>query len=145
MGTIALFLLTIMPVQDRNSVREVMDAYVRHWLAGDAAAVTALFADDAVLVPHHGLPAVVGLDAIRKWWWPAGAAPTTIDAFSIEYDQIAGDGSMAFVRGRQKLEWTTNGKRFRNAGNALTVLRKEGGRWRIVLQMWGDPPNQQAD
>ena len=134
-----------MPVQDRDSIRRVVNAYVEQWLAGDADGVTALLAEDAVLVPHHGLPAVVGLNAIRKWWWPAGAPPTTIDAFSIEIDQIEGTGDMAFVRGRQRLAWTTGGRKFRNAGNSLTILRKDGGRWRILLQMWGDPPNQPVD
>ena len=50
---------------------------------------------------------------------------------------------MAVVRGRQSLEWTTGLKRSRNEGNQVTVLCKgSDGKWRIALQMWGDPPNQ---
>jgi uncharacterized protein (TIGR02246 family) len=128
---------------DREAIVRVYDSYVSAWLKGDAEGVMKLFADDAVLIPHHGLAPVVGARDIRKWWWPPNAPTTTIDVFKVTHDQIGGSGRMAFIRGRQVLEWTTNGKKSSNRGNHLTLLRKTAdGNWRITHQMWGDPPNQ---
>ena len=92
---------------DRAAVKRVYDRYVAAWLAGDADAVMKLLSDDAVLIPHHGLPPVVGAADIRKWWWPPNSPPTTINVFTVTHDQVGGSGRMAFVRGTQKLEWTT--------------------------------------
>ena len=131
------------PRPGEEAVRKVLQEYVAAWLAGDAECVMGLFATDAALVPHHGLSPVVGAEAIRAWWWPKDSPPTTIDEFTLTHQHIEVSANMAFARSTQSLAWTTGGKRFRNRGNAVTILRRErDGRWRIVLQMWGDPPNQ---
>lgn len=128
---------------DRDAVTHVVDEYVAAWLAGDPERVMATLSADAVLIPHHGLPPVSGADAIRKWWWPAGAPPTTIERFEMTHAEIGGSGSFAFIRGPQSLQWTTGSKRSSNRGNHLTLLRKgPDGRWRITHQMWGDPVAQ---
>jgi uncharacterized protein (TIGR02246 family) len=133
----------LLSASDREAVTRVYDQYVAAWLAGDADAVMRLLSDDAVLIPHHGLAPVVGASAIRKWWWPPDSPPMTINVFTVTYDQVGGSGQMAFVRGTQKLEWTTGTKRSRNRGNHLTLFRKEpDGRWLITHQMWGDPANE---
>jgi uncharacterized protein (TIGR02246 family) len=127
---------------DRAAVEKVLDRYVAAWLAGDAEGVMRTLSADAVLIPHHGLPPVVGAKAIRAWWWPPNAPETTIHSFVLTHDEIGGSPAFAFARGTQALEWTTGDKRSSNKGNHLTLLRKEpDGKWRITHQMWGDPAN----
>ena len=127
---------------DRKQIEHVLDEYVAAWLAGDSERVMATLTADAVLIPHHGLAPVSGSKAIRAWWWPAGAKPTTIHRFKLEHAEIEGSGSIAFARGTQALEWSTGDKRTAMRGNHLTLLRKgNDGTWRISHQMWGDPPN----
>jgi hypothetical protein len=60
---------------DTRGVRAVNEAYRVAWLAGDSAAVLRLLAPDAVLLPHLGDPPVVGLAAIRDFWWSPDAPP----------------------------------------------------------------------
>lgn|SRR5690554_2799643 len=53
---------------------DALRAYIRGWLAGDAAAVVAAVADDAVVIESHG-PTYWGATEIRGWverWVAAG-------------------------------------------------------------------------
>jgi uncharacterized protein (TIGR02246 family) len=135
-------LLASITAADRRNVEAVLSEYVAAWLAGDAERVMRTLAPDAVLIPHHGLPTVIGEKAIRAFWWPPDAPATRIDRFELTHAEIGGDGSFAFARGTQALEWTTGAKKSRNRGNHMTLLRKGAdGRWRITHQMWGDPAN----
>jgi uncharacterized protein (TIGR02246 family) len=130
--------------EDQAKVRGILEAYRSAWLANDADAVLRLFAEDAVLMPHHGVEPVVGKQAARAFWFPGGP-PTTITAFTLTIDQIDGGCEVAYVRGRSKIEWTTGtgpeAKRSANAGTNLTVLRRQkDGSWRVAVMMWDDPP-----
>lgn len=115
-GILSLALVACGPREGVDELRAVNNAYRTAWLAGDSAAVLRLFAADAVLLPHHGDPPVVGLDAIRRFWWPAGSPPTTITA----------------------LEISTEGASV-NGGTYLMVLRRGSpGGWVITHRMWDD-------
>lgn len=151
---IAIVLLTGMALceeclsqKDRDAVTKASENYRMAWLANDAEAVRRNFTQDAVLLPHHGVDPVVGMDAINKFWWPASATKTTITRFEITYDELGGCGPIAFFRGRSRVDWTVedNGKKtdFFNAGTFLTLMKKmPDGEWKITHQMWDDPPNQ---
>jgi len=133
---------------DVRSLRAVNDAYRTAWLAGDSAAVLRLFAPDAVLLPHHGDPPVVGLQAIRAFWWPPEAPPTTVTGMDITTDGAEASGHRGIVWGRFSLAFSfeVDGQRrsLRNAGTYLMVLRRatDGG-WRITHRMWDDPVAEQ--
>jgi uncharacterized protein (TIGR02246 family) len=155
---LALTLLAVTPAQapaadskgalsaaDQAKIRAVVEAYRSAWLANDPEGVLRVFAEDAVLMPHHGVEPVLGKRAAREFWFPAGGPPTTITAFTPTIDQIEGDHDLAYVRGRSRVEWVTGAgpeaKRFRNAGTNLAVLRRQrDGAWRIAVLMWDDPP-----
>lgn len=127
-----------------NRLRAVNDAYRAGWLAGDSAAVLRLFAADAVLLPHHGDPPVVGLDAIRRYWWPPGPASTTITTLDVTTDgaDVRGDAGVLWGRFTLAFSFETDGRQrsLRNAGTYLMVLRKQAdGHWRITHRMWDDP------
>ena len=131
---------------DVQAIRSVHDAYRRAWLANDVEGVMRLFAPEAVLLPHHGLPPVVGSNEIRAFWF-APAPPTTITRLDLQLDDVSVRDDTAIVRGRSQVEWAVDKdaavERWRNAGTFLTVLRRgPDGVWRITHHMWDDPPNQ---
>jgi uncharacterized protein (TIGR02246 family) len=129
---------------DAGSLRAVNQAYKAAWLAGDSAAVLRLLAPDAVLLPHHGEPPVVGLAAIRAFWWPPGAPPTTITSMDITTDgaEVRGDQGRLWGRFALAFDFEVDGQErsMRNAGTYLMVLRRQpDGEWRITHRMWDDP------
>lgn len=129
-------------------LRAVNDGYRAAWLAGDSAAVLRLFAPDAVLLPHHGDPPVVGREAIARFWWPRDSPPTTVTALDLTTAGARAEGRTGVLWGRFTLAFsypTEEGTRsVRNAGTYLMVLRREpDGQWRITHRMWDDPVPQQ--
>jgi uncharacterized protein (TIGR02246 family) len=129
---------------DGRSLRAVNDAYRAAWLAGDSAAVLRLFAANAVLLPHHGDPPVVGLQAIRAFWWPPEAPPTTVTSMDITTDGADASGDRGVLWGRFTLAFSfeVDGQRrfMRNAGTYLMVVRRApDGAWQITHRMWDDP------
>jgi uncharacterized protein (TIGR02246 family) len=132
---------------DVGSLRAVNEAYRVAWLAGDSAAVLRLFAPDAVLLPHHGDPPVVGLLAIRAFWWPPDAPPTTITTLDITTDGAEVNGNQGVLWGRFALafRFESDGRQrsMRNVGTYLMVLRRmPDTEWRITHRMWDDPVAQ---
>ncbi len=137
----------LLTAADREAIAQVKEAYRKAWLAGDSEAVLRLFAADAVLMPHHGGPAVAGKKAIQEFWWPANSPKTVITKLEVPIDDISGDGRLALVRGRSEVAWTVEdqGKvtSYANAGTYLTALRKlPDGSWKITHHMWDDPPTR---
>ena len=134
------------PDADATAIREVHAEYRRAWLANDSEGVLRLFTPDAVLLPHHGLAAVVGVEAIRGFWFAPGP-PTTITRLDLDLEEVSIHGDTGVVRGRSQVAWTVQQpsglERWENAGTFLTVLRRDAdGRWRISHHMWDDPPNR---
>jgi uncharacterized protein (TIGR02246 family) len=141
---LCLLLAACGPRAGVDELRAVNDAYRTAWLAGDSAGVLRLFAPDAVLLPHHGDAPVVGLGAIRRFWWPAGFAPTTITALEITTEGATVNGDTGTLWGRFTLAFSyeDDGRRrsVRNAGTYLMVLRRRSaGGWLITHRMWDDP------
>jgi uncharacterized protein (TIGR02246 family) len=129
---------------DLAAVQELNATYPSAWLEGDPDRIIALFADDAVLMPHHGDAMVERLEAIRRHFWPPGAPPTYVSEFSMTPDEITASGKLAYTRGRFSLTmwWNDVDGRvtYSNAGNYLMVVSKEeDGDWRISRYMWSDP------
>lgn len=143
-GILSLALVACGPREGVDELRAVNDAYRTAWLAGDSAAVLRLFAADAVLLPHHGDAPVVGLDAIRRFWWPAGSPPTTITVLEISTEGASVNGGTGTLWGRFTLAFSYEDegqqRSLRNAGTYLMVLRRSSsGGWMITHRMWDDP------
>lgn len=133
--------------QDRTAIRSVIEKYRTSWLAGDAEGVMSTLTEDAVLLPAQGSAPVVGREAIRKYWWPAGSPPTTITKLNITYEEIGGECGTAYARGRDEVGWTIeeNGakKSYGNSGTYLNVMKRlPDGSWRISHHMWDANPSK---
>src|SRR5881394_2027110 len=91
---------------DAASVNNLLDDYVAAWLAGNQEGVMRLLIPASVLVPGEK-PPYVGREAIRNYWWPAGAPPFRLDRFENTRDEILGSDGIAIIRGTQVIEWTS--------------------------------------
>jgi uncharacterized protein (TIGR02246 family) len=133
---------------DVKAIKATIEAYRTSWLQGNSNGVLNTFAEDAVLLPHHGDSPVQGITAIRNYWFGAGGPATAITELKITVEQIGGNETMAFARGRDGVSWTVtaNGQppqRFSNSGTYLNVMTKlPDGSWRIQVHMWDDPGNR---
>ena len=139
-----------LPPSDVAAIRAVLERYRMGWLAGNPDTVRNCFTQDAVLLPHHGVLPVVGTAAINEFWFPASSAKTTITKFVQPLDEVGGEGTLAYVRGRSEVAWTVEdgakSQHWRNGGNFLAVLKKQAdGRWLMSHLIWDDPPNQQVN
>ena len=52
---------------DVKAIKATIEAYRTSWLKGDSKGVLNSFAEDAVLLPHHGDPPVQGIAAIQNY------------------------------------------------------------------------------
>jgi hypothetical protein len=57
-----------LPLSDRVAIQKLLEQFRKGWVSGNADAVRNTFASDAVLMPHHGVPPVVGTAAIKEFW-----------------------------------------------------------------------------
>lgn len=136
-----------LPESEARAIRAVLERCRKAWLAGDADGVRGTFTQDAVLMPHHGLAPVVGMKAINDFWWAPSTAKTTITKFIQTTDEVSGDATLAYLRGRSEVAWTIEdqGKieKWRTGGNYLALLKKQAnGTWLISHLIWDDPPNE---
>jgi uncharacterized protein (TIGR02246 family) len=137
--------LCILSADDRRSVGELAVRYRDAWFAPNPkVAVMALFAQDATILPHHGVEPRVGHAQIREFWFPPSSASFQLLSFAMERVDVAGCGPVAYVWGRQAVSWKTKGapEVTSNAGTFLMVARRDSGRWLIERLMWDDPPNR---
>ena len=132
---------------DVAAIKATIGAYRTAWLANDSKAVLATLTDDAVLLPAHGAPPVVGIGAIEKYWFAPGGPPTTVTGLEITVDQVDGNRMLAYARGEDKVSWTVTengqGRHHFHPGTYLNVMKKlPDGSWRIQAHMWDDGPER---
>ena len=138
---------TSVPISDadRAAILAVDSALVDAWLKDDTTKVLSLFASDAVLMPPGAQP-VMGLAAIRAYWWPSDGSHTRITSFTRAIAEVGGGGGSAFVRGTGSLGWTyaKRGKspvaHSSRSTDFILYSRDAAGQWRITRQMWSALP-----
>lgn len=125
------------------ALRALDRAYVEAWKeqgsARQEAAVLALFADDAVILPGGGADPRRGRRALREFWFPEEAPPTNVRDFEHDVRDVeVGDG-LGVVSGRYRLEFEYAGEEYAQEGNFLLVARRgAAGEWKISRMIWND-------
>src|SRR5262245_34481895 len=132
---------------DRAKIEAVHQAYSQAWLQNHEAGVLKLFADDAVIMPHHGDEPRAGKKAIKDFWFPPGVPAIKITKFELKTDEIGGNQCLAYARGHFSLAWTSEvdgtTRTTSNDGTYLDLLREQpDGSWKITHHMWDDPVPQ---
>lgn len=131
--------------EDIEAIRELNLVYPSAWLANDPDAVMATLTDDAVLIPALGTDPVRGAEAIREFFWPPDAPPSTIPLFEMNPDGIEGAGDIAYVWGTMSLSFSIEdegeSQLYTTAGNYLMVMRRDDSdQWKIARYIWNHPP-----
>ncbi|UCF18766.1 MAG: SgcJ/EcaC family oxidoreductase [Gemmatimonadota bacterium] len=123
--------------EDDAAIRARTEGYVQAALAGDAAAVSAFFSEDALRMPPDQ-PAVEGRAAIQAWH-EAVVGAGTYSQFTATPVQIEGRGDLAFVRGTFSITWTPQGapEPIQITGKYVEIRRKQAdGSWLIAADIW---------
>jgi ketosteroid isomerase-like protein len=119
---------------ETRAMREVVTRYEKASNDGDAAALSALYADDALILPPDGGP-VMGRDSILAFW-KDGIEP----GISFEVlDSRTGAGN-GYVAGRFLMEATETAPA--DSGKYVLCLRRQAdGAWRVVADIWNATPS----
>ncbi|MCI0399875.1 MAG: SgcJ/EcaC family oxidoreductase [Gammaproteobacteria bacterium] len=123
---------------ESEDVRKVAEANIAKWNSafnrGDAPAVAALYAKDAILLPSSG-PALSGAENIRGFWEDLidlGWGDYTVDVVDVH-----GEGNLIYVAGIWSATRTADGRQYYYEGNVVNVLeRQDDGSWKTRMQNW---------
>jgi ketosteroid isomerase-like protein len=117
-----------------RAARQFSAAYMR----GDAAAMTALYTQDAVIFPERA-DAITGHEAIKRYWTLGEGRRVT--RHQLTPTRVVVDGRHAYDHGTYEIAGERDGKAwgpFR--GKYLVVWLREPGGWRMQLDMWNSGP-----
>jgi uncharacterized protein (TIGR02246 family) len=126
---------------DTAAIRDAQHAWYKAFNSGDAAAVAALYSDDAVVAAPNA-PAAKGNAAIRDF------VAKTVDTFRSS-GLTAAEGPTSDVGVSGDLAWQAdtytvtdkNGGTV-EAGKTLTVFQRKDGKWLMIRDTWNSdtPP-----
>ena len=118
---------------DERAIRDQMEKYRRAALAADWDAWGATLAENVVISPAGTAPQRGRAAAVA---WGEGFPP--LEKFTVDIEEIDGEGDFACVRGTYELEMTTpDGGRFGERGMFLDVHRRTAdGSWPYTHAMF---------
>jgi uncharacterized protein (TIGR02246 family) len=119
---------------DEAAIRAHLTSWEKAYSAGDAKAVTALYADDAQLLPP-GAASVRGRAAIQEFWANeiAGAKAGGVGFAFNPKAEIGISGDMAWESATYNI--SIQGAVV-ETGKTLSVLRKKDGKWFYIRDIW---------
>ena len=119
---------------DEAAIRAQTTNWAKAYNAGDAKAVAALYADDAILLPP-GAPGAKGREAILAFFTKDIAGSQAAGAVFVVSPKtdVGVSGNMGWESGTYTA--TVKGTVV-EAGKFLSVSRKKGGKWLYVRDTW---------
>ncbi|NIM48799.1 MAG: DUF4440 domain-containing protein [Gemmatimonadales bacterium] len=120
--------------QDLAAIAEVRQAYVDAVLAGDAAAVAALYAEDATEMPPN-VPATEGRAAIQARY----EAGEDVTEFTVTPVATEGLGTLALDWGTYSVTMVIEGveEPYQDTGKYLAICEKQAdGSWLMTVSIW---------
>ncbi len=123
---------------DEAAIREADQAFAKAATAGDAAALTAFYASDAVLMPP-GSPALKGSEEISKFF--TGMTSSVSGPFELRTMAVDGRGDLAFSTGEYTATLTPKQKGAKpmpvERGKYIGVMKKQpDGSWKLIYDTW---------
>jgi uncharacterized protein (TIGR02246 family) len=113
----------------RSAIEATVDRYVAASNEGDAEALTALYAEDAVLLPPDHEP-IHGRKAIGEFWHQG--TDTGLEVSTLRLDV---DGNVAYLVGRYRLPPTEQEEA--DSGKYVLCLRRQtDGTWKLTADIW---------
>jgi uncharacterized protein (TIGR02246 family) len=117
------------------TILQTAEAYRQAVLNGNAAAVTALFREDAVEMPPFQ-QAVAGRNAIAKFYEGAFHSPAKVTEFTFSHTETSVHGDVAIDVGTYKRGMTTPGGPMDATGPYVVILKQTEGKWRIAYLIY---------
>jgi uncharacterized protein (TIGR02246 family) len=124
--------------EDAAAIRAADEAFGKAASAGDAAALTAFYASDAVLMPP-GSSALKGSEEIGKFW--SGMTGAFAGPFELKNTAVEGRGDLAFSAGEYTATLTPRKAGAKpmptEHGKYLGVMKKQpDGSWKLIYDTW---------
>ncbi len=117
---------------DIDEIKQLAADWRAGWLAGDAEALLALYADDSVLMPW-GQPAVFGKDAIRPLYQSVFKEYAIKSENRLMDVETSGDLGYFWVTYALMATPKAGGVPFEEEGKAVFIVKREnGGAWKIA-------------
>ena len=121
-----------------ENVREALTSANQHFMdafkRGDAAGISALYTDEAKLLPP-GNQMVSGREAIESFW--RGAMNMGIKEAKLETVGVEAEGNLAYEVGRFALKVEPEGGEGTTVtGKYVVVWKNQGGTWRLHADIW---------
>jgi len=130
----AATLLMILPAtaQDKATIEKQNDAFVGAFKKGDFAAVGALYAEDATVLPP-GSPMIKGRSAIQSFWTQTGQGISDVKLTTVEVTPLG----PTWAREIGTFALTTKGQPSQQiAGKYVVVWQKVGSDWKLATDIW---------
>jgi uncharacterized protein (TIGR02246 family) len=118
--------------QDKATIQSLNDKFAQAFNAGDAAAVAALYTEDALILPPGG-EMMKGKGAIQAFWKGAteqlgNGKLTTVDVKPLGNEAAREIGTFTFqTKGAQSQDIT---------GKYVVVWEKVGSDWKLATDIW---------
>ena len=127
--------LPALAADDSGRIRAGTQSWMQSFNSGNAGAVVALYADDAVLMPPNA-PMARGVAAIKEAIAKeiAGAKKNGVKLAPGSVDEVNVAGDMAWHSGSYVVK--DKGGKAVDAGKFIEVWERKNGKWRIVRDMW---------
>ena len=128
------------PTVDAAAVRQAIEDGGAAWetaaLAGDAAALTALYTEDAILMAPNA-PKAEGSSAIQSAFTEMLAvAPFTAIEIVTDGVEVSASGDMAWAHGSYTSTNTVAGVPYEDTGKWANVSENRDGQWLMVVDIW---------
>ena len=123
------------PSKDETAIRAINPAWAKAYNAGDAKAISALYAEQAVLLPP-GAPAAKGNAAIQAYLAKDMAESAKAGVtFSLDAKTDVGtSGDLGWESGTYAVKAKSGASV--EIGKYLTVFKKSDGKWLIIRDTW---------
>jgi len=118
-------------VAARDGILETNQRFITSFAAQDAAALVALYTDDAQLLPPHS-DVIEGADNITAFW--QGAFETGLAGAGLETLEVDNEGDTAIEVGHYTL--TARDGAVADEGKYVVVWKRIEDRWYIHRDIW---------
>jgi uncharacterized protein (TIGR02246 family) len=121
--------------QVRKAIEETNAKWAEAFNQGDAAAVAALYTDNAVLMPPNN-EMIQGREGIQQFW--NGAMQMGMTDVTLTTVDLEGSGNLAYEIAKYSLTIQPEGQEvMKDVGKYIVVWkRQEDGTWKIQADIW---------
>jgi uncharacterized protein (TIGR02246 family) len=123
-----------------DGLRAAMEAANKQWLAAyntpNTAAFSAMYTEDAILIPGEGFPPVRGPEAIKQFW-EAGIKDGYKD-HTFEIVETKSDGNLAYLLATWTVKQVREGGDTASfSGHTVRIFQRQGdGAWKTKVHMY---------